>query len=831
MNKEMNSTISTTTLLLLSFSPLAIPIDTLSSAQNLTDGETLLSPKSVLELGFFSPGSSRNRFVGVWFKFAPDTVIWVANRDCPLNNTSGTLTLNKRGSIMLYDSTGRTVWSSSSNSSSDANDFSPILQLDDSGNLILKDQMSNSIIWQSFYHPTNTLLAGMKVGKNLRTGFETYLSSWKNRDDPSEGNYRFEMDTGGAPEIIIWDRSQIIGRTGIWNGKYFSGAPQMLGYNILNYICDWDKDKVSYEFEPKSNSTLSILVLHESGKIQRFISYQPHETWSEFWLVLKGSCSQYAKCGPFSICQSDDVQPCSCLRGFEPLTTMEGYLRNTSGGCKRRLQLGCSVNSDGFYPIEGVELPYSHNATIDASISVTECESRCLMNCSCTAYAPLDIMRQGSGCIMWQTVLTDTKYVEGRQVLYVKVSKSELGTNYRIPRAATIGIISSSIILVLLISSIVCLLWRKKMRDSKQGKNLKYFEQNESLQGTDLPVFDMDIILQATDNFSNTNKLGEGGFGIVYKGQLPHGQEIAVKRLSRESVQGLNEFMNEVLLLAKLQHRNLVRLLGCCIEDNERLLIYEFMANKSLDFYIFDATRRASLNWIMRLEIIIGIVRGLLYLHQDSRLNIIHRDLKAANVLLDEQMNPKISDFGTARLFKREQGVINTETVIGTRGYMPPEYILEGAISVKSDVYSFGVLLLEIISGKKNQGNQNLLAYAWKLWEEGNIIKLLDEVIECSAFATELMRYVHVGLLCVQECPDDRPSMSSVFTMLSSDTLLQDPKNPWVGTKIKGFPSEWSYQHDSSTAVSVDQLTITNQHDTSTEVSVDQLTITRIEGR
>ncbi|XP_078150078.1 G-type lectin S-receptor-like serine/threonine-protein kinase At4g27290 isoform X2 [Carex rostrata] len=767
MNKEMISKISTITLFLLSFSPFAIPIKTLLSAQNLTDGETLLSPKSVLELGFFNLGSSRNRFVGVWFKFEPDTVIWVANRDCPLNNTSGTLTLNKRGSIMLYDSTGRTVWSSSSNNSSDANDFSPILQLDDSGNLILKDQTSNRIIWQSFDHPTNTLLAGMKVAKNLRTGFETYLSSWKSRDDPSEGNYRFEMDTGGAPEITIWDRSQIIGRTGIWNGKYFSGLPEMAGYNILNYTFMWDKDKVSYEFEPKSNSTLSLLMLGESGELIRFISYQPHQTWDKLLLARNDNCSQFAKCGPFSICQSYDVQPCSCLSGFEPLTTMEGYLRNTSVGCKRRLPLGCSANSDGFYQIEGVELPYSHNATIDASISVTECKSRCLMNCSCTAYAPLDIMQQGSGCVMWQTVLTDMRKIDGEQVLYVKVSKSEL------------------------------------------GKNLKYFERNESLEGTDLPVFDMDMILEATDNFSNTNKLGEGGFGIVYKGQLPCGQEIAVKRLSRESVQGLNEFMNEVLLLAKLQHRNLVRLLGCCIEDNERLLIYEFMANKSLDFYIFDATRRASLNWTMRLEIIIGIVRGLLYLHQDSRLNIIHRDLKAANVLLDEQMNPKISDFGTARLFKREQGVINTETVIGTRGYMPPEYILEGAISVKSDVYSFGVLLLEIISGKKNQGNQNLLAYAWKLWEEGNIIKLLDDVIECSAFATEVMRYVHVGLLCVQECADDRPSMSSVFTMLSSDTLLQDPKNPWVGTKIKGFPSEWSYQHDSSTAVSVDQLTIT----------------------
>ncbi|KAJ4798623.1 Serine/threonine-protein kinase [Rhynchospora pubera] len=402
------------------------------------------------------------------------------------------------------------------------------------------------------------------------------------------------------------------------------------------------------------------------------------------------------------------------------------------------------------------------------------------------------------------------RYVIGGQDLYLKVAKSELGISNKKKRA-TIGVISSSLILLLLVSLFVYLLWRKKMRYSKQDIEKRHLAQSNSLKGADLPVFNLCTILQATDNFSITNKLGEGGFGIVYKGQLLCGQEIAVKRLSMDSLQGLNEFMNEVLLITKLQHRNLVRLLGCCIDNNERMLIYEYMTNKSLDFYIFDATRRASLNWTARLEIVIGIARGLLYLHQDSRFNVIHRDLKAANVLLDEQMNPKISDFGTARLFKREQGIINTETVIGTRGYMSPEYVLEGVISVKSDVYSFGVLILEIISGKKNQGNQNLLAYAWKLWEEGNSFTLLDEAVKCSVSETELRRYVQMALLCVQESPDDRPSMSAFFTMLSSDTLLQDPKKPLVGTRIRGFPSDWSlyqqsYEHDSTTG---DQLTIT----------------------
>ncbi|KAI3971471.1 hypothetical protein MKW92_033642 [Papaver armeniacum] len=304
----------------------------------------------------------------------------------------------------------------------------------------------------------------------------------------------------------------------------------------------------------------------------------------------------------------------------------------------------------------------------------------------------------------------------------------------------------------------------------------------------ELPLFDLITVEAATNNFCQTNKIGQGGFGPVYKGKLEEGEEIAVKKLSKSSGQGFCEFRNEVILIAKLQHRNLVKLLGCCIQGKERMLVYEYMPNESLDYFIFDQMKRKLLNWEKRRDIVMGIARGLLYLHEDSRLRIIHRDLKASNILLDINMNPKISDFGMARLFKGDQIEANTERVVGTYGYMSPEYAIDGHFSTKSDVFSFGVLVLEIVSGKKNRGFYNgdhhhtLLGHAWMLWRDGNnIMELMDPCLEDSSTSasSEVLKCIQVGLLCVQQLPEDRPSMSSVVFMLASENVvLPEPKQP-----------------------------------------------------
>ncbi|KAB2600605.1 G-type lectin S-receptor-like serine/threonine-protein kinase [Pyrus ussuriensis x Pyrus communis] len=302
-------------------------------------------------------------------------------------------------------------------------------------------------------------------------------------------------------------------------------------------------------------------------------------------------------------------------------------------------------------------------------------------------------------------------------------------------------------------------------------------------RGLEFKMFSFPELVTATDDFSFARRLGEGGFGPVYKGVLPDGQQVAVKRLARHSGQGLEEFMNEITLIAELQHSNLVRLLGCCIQGEEKILIYEYLTNTSLDAFLFDSTRVYLLDWQRRINIIEGIAQGLLYLHKHSRVRVIHRDLKASNILLDESMKPKISDFGMARIFGQNESRANTNRVVGTYGYMSPEYAMNGIFSEKSDVYSFGVLLLEIVSGRKNtvfvsSTNLSLIELAWSLWKKGDCLEIRDPSMD-SCPEDEVTKYVHVGLLCVQEYAADRPTMSEVLSMLTSDIIfLPDPKQP-----------------------------------------------------
>ncbi|CAI8610483.1 unnamed protein product [Vicia faba] len=318
-------------------------------------------------------------------------------------------------------------------------------------------------------------------------------------------------------------------------------------------------------------------------------------------------------------------------------------------------------------------------------------------------------------------------------------------------------------------------------------------EEDLSGNASDLIVFGYLTIKVATDNFSKENKLGEGGFGAVYKGKLRKGQEIAVKRLSENSNQGLEEFKNEITLTARLQHVNLVRLLGYCTKKNEKLLIYEYLPNKSLDHFLFDPRKSILLDWRKRVNIIEGITQGLLYLQEYSNFTIIHRDLKASNVLLDHEMNAKISDFGMARIFGKYEHEANTSRIVGTYGYVPPEYVRKGIYSPKYDVYSFGVLLLQIISGKRTSQyygpheNMNLLEYAYELWMEGTILEFLDPSLDDSTSHCKIMRCMQVALLCVQENSADRPSMLEVDSLLKNEgTPVGTPNMPAFSMKIHG---------------------------------------------
>ncbi|KAL7213295.1 hypothetical protein ACSBR2_015917 [Camellia fascicularis] len=454
----------------------------LNQYQQINDSGALVSARGDFKLGFFSTSNLRSRYLGIWYNNIPvQTIIWVANRDRPLNDSSGGLKIGDDGNLIFLDSGGIVAWSTGIQNISSKPTVALLL---DSGNLVLRSEYggnTKSYIWQSFDHPSDTLIAGMKLGWDLRVSLDRYLTSWKSADDPSPGDISYRFDLDGLPQGVIHKGSVKQYRTGIWNKLQFNGVkPQNSIFNS-NFI---------------DNS---------------------EET------------------------------------------------------------------------------------------------------CSCTVYANSDTTGGASGCLLWYGDLIDFKRFAnpGDQTLYIRVTAADLGK---------------------------------------------------------------------------------------FLGQLSTGQEIAVKRLSENSKQGLGEFKNEVILIAKLPHQNFVRLLGCCIQGEERMLIYD-----------------NSLEWRKHFDIIVGIARGVLYFHRDSRLRIIYRDLKASIVLLDNEMNPKISDFGIARAFGAGQISKKTRRVIGTYGYMSPEYVLCGLFSMKSNVFSFGVLALEI---------------AWKVWIEGHAIQLVDKKLETSAMLT-----------------------------------------------------------------------------------------------
>ncbi|TQD76944.1 hypothetical protein C1H46_037520 [Malus baccata] len=768
---------------------LSTATDTISASQSINGSNTLVSSGQSFELGLFQVGNSKAWYLGIWFKNLPHIVVWVANRENPLPDSHGALTLTKNGTMALFDQMNNTIWSTMSSQIAE----NPVAQLLETGNLVVRDKAatdSESYVWQSFDFPSDTSLPKMKIGWNFRTGLNRFLTSWKNASDPSPGEYTYGIDPLGLPQLVVAKGTEKLYRTGPWNGLRFTGFPSSSNELIVKPIFVYDTNELYYMY--MATDIMTGVKLTESGLAQRVVLNRGSTEWSVMYTLQNDRCDNYRECGANGFCKISNSPPCECLQGYVPKSQNEWEVLNWTSGCIRETSLNCQKD-DGFLKVPNVKLPDLLDFQLNMSMSVKQCEADCLKNCSCVAYTNSDVRNGGSGCLMWFGDLIDMREsIEeaNPELIYIRMPSSELGNStQKDKRVVLISVISAvSVLLFLGFTCFLSLIIQKKRRKKSGSTSPKDLE---------LPLFDFEEIATATNNFSFRNKLGEGGFGPVYKGSLRQDELIAVKRLSKDSGQGIEEFKNEVTMIANLQHWNLVKLLGCCIEGEERMLIYEYLPNKSLDCFIFDQNQKMLLNWQKRYDIIMGIARGLLYLHQDSRVRIIHRDLKSNNILLDHELNPKISDFGIARIFERNQTEAKTKRVIGTYGYMSPEYAIDGKFSVKSDVFSFGVLLLEIISGRKNRGfhhadhNHSLLGHAWLLWNKNKGLEVVDQCLEYSYVEFEVLRCIQVGLLCVQKLPKDRPVMSSVFLMLSNEAaILPQPKEPGFFTERSSMDFE-----------------------------------------
>lgn len=407
---------------------LCVAGDTLTPGQHLTDGETLISASGKFAFGFFSPANSESRYVGIWYNtISVQTVVWVANREKPILTGNGTLTIASNGSLIISDQKSTIYWSTPSVSAGD-----PIAQLLDNGNFIVREAWDNIVTesyeWQSFDYPTDTLLPGMKLGWNLTSKFNRYLSGWTSASDPSPGPFFMGIHTNGDPQTILQTIRSWFWRGGNWDGVRFTGIPEMKTYNAFNFTFVNNKDEIYYMYHILDDSIISRLIVNNDGTTQRLVWLNQSSTWNIFWFAPKDPCDNYSQCGPFGICNPNDSPMCNCLQGFSPKSPTNWAMRDGTDGCVRLTSLDCKNGTDGFVMVSMAKLPDTSNATVNFSMTLDECRTLCLSNCECTAYANAYITDNGTGCIIWTSDLTDLRvYTYGGQNLYVRLAAADLG--------------------------------------------------------------------------------------------------------------------------------------------------------------------------------------------------------------------------------------------------------------------------------------------------------------------------------------------------------------------------------------------------------------------
>ncbi|XBI03078.1 hypothetical protein VPH35_131543 [Triticum aestivum] len=781
---------------------------TLSAPRPLRGNDTLVSAQGKFELGLFIPaGSSGDRFyLGIWYKNIPgQTIIWVGNRASPLSAVaSAELRVSADdGNLELVGPTAAStspvvVWSSNLSSS-----LSPgsnnTAEIHDNGNLVLVDgSNSSNVLWQSFDHPTDTLVPPEAwIGENKLTGEYQALTSWRNAQDPAPGIFSETLDPNGASEVFyMWNRSRVYWRTGVWMGQAFAKLPEATKNTIYNgtYVEPPAYRRVINVLY--DNATITRSVLDPTGQAQMYIWMPTSQSWQPLWTGPMLQCDVYALCGAFGVCDQGGKLPCHCPPGFAPASEGDWTLNDWSGGCRRSSPLTCAHDgsrTDGFLMLPDVKLP-DDSVTVGAAQSKVEYESACLKICSCQAYA--FSVRE---CTVWYGELRNLQqlYLDSDSPgsdLYLRLSERGLQDLHSVDREKmgrklwfVLGIILAGVAAVG--ASIILLAWRIVL-----ARRRLVSMANENV--TSLAVYSYGDLRAATKDFSE--RLGRGSFGSVYRGVLKRHKgdnsirvQVAVKKLESLGRQGDKQFRMEVSTLGCIQHVNLVRLLGFCSSGDNKMLVYEYMPRGSLDGLLF--RDGACLSWRHRYCIMLGVARGLAYLHHGCRECIIHCDVKPENILLDEDMSPRIADFGMAKLVGRDFSRALT-TMRGTIGYLAPEWISGQPISAKADVYSFGMVLFELISGRRNSkgyseleaartgGSESSLPF-FPVWAAGKVLKgevgaVVDPRLRGEVMPKELERACRVACWCVQDEEAQRPTMAQVVQALEGAVHIQAPPVP-----------------------------------------------------
>ncbi|RLN28864.1 G-type lectin S-receptor-like serine/threonine-protein kinase [Panicum miliaceum] len=761
--------------------------DVITATQPLSGQQKLVSQGGKFALGFYQPGGGPQAkwYIAIWYNKVPKvTPVWIANREMPISDpASSVLTIWTDGNLVLLNKSRSIVWSSNTTITAGASNTTVVAVLLNTGNLVLAYASNTSnMIWQSFDHPTDTQLPGMKFGRNKVTGVSDRQVSWRNHTDPSPGIFSIVMDPNiEAQYLFIWNNSWPYFTPGKFNPQTgaFSGIPAMTAISQPHSIYSYDyvnNDKEEYFLLTiKDDNIFLRTVIDPSGQQKGMVWLEQKQDWM-LYFAQPSLCSVYSSCGAFSWCAMDSVPMCSCLRGFSARSPTEWKSGNYTGGCTRNVALPCSLSSgssmpsmsrrheeDRFYIIKNVRLP-DGSETVQAA-SKSDCEVACLNNCSCLAYS------YNGTCSFWHIDLMNLQQDPDNKgdSIFIRLPASEIPRT-KSTRGRTIGVV----IVVSALTLGVCL-----MAVSRLVRRRRRIQGLHNI-GVNLIAFRYKDLQLITKNFSD--KLGGGSFGSVFKGVLQDGTAVAIKKL--EGVhQGEKQFRAEMSTIGKIHHVNLIRLLGFCSEREHRLLVYEYMPHGSLDGCLFKTSSDDVLPWNMRYQIAIGIAKGLTYLHDKCRDCIIHCDIKPQNILLDASFAPKVSDFGLAKLLGRDFSRVMT-TMRGTIGYLAPEWISGTAITAKADVFSYGMMLFEIISRRRNVefGKQHMdkffpILVAEKI-QEGDVKAVLDVDMRGDANLEELKRACMVACWCVQEDESSRPNMGAVVQMLEGLLQINMPPVP-----------------------------------------------------